>query len=91
MAISGSVQVQERLEHLDGVLVDVLGAVLGGADLVLEAGHGPQFRRLEALHPDMDRAQAFLEGAAWALGEPDQRPLSPESGSESGPGPDSGS
>lgn len=86
---TGRIRVSDRLRSApEWVLDTVLHHELCH---LLEAGHGPQFRRLEALHPDMDRAQAFLEGAAWALGEPDQRPLSPESGSESGPGPDSGS
>ena len=86
---TGRIRVSDRLRSApEWVLDTVLHHELCH---LLEAGHGPQFRRLEALHPDMDRAQAFLEGAAWALGEPDQRPLSTESGSESGPGPDSGS
>src|SRR5699024_3753849 len=35
-----SVEVQEGLQYLRGVLVDLVGAVLAGTDLVLQAGHG---------------------------------------------------
>lgn len=38
--LRGSVEVQEGLQDLDGVPVDLVGAVLGGADLVLEARDG---------------------------------------------------
>lgn len=78
---TGRIRVSDRLRSApEWVLDTVLHHELCH---LLEAGHGREFRRLEALHPDMARAQAFLEGAAWALGQEDQRPLSPESGSES--------
>ena len=89
---TGRIRVSDRLRDApEWVLDTVLHHELCH---LIEAGHGPEFRRLEALHPDMARAQAFLDGAAWALGEDGQRPLSPdpepESGSESGPDPEPG-
>lgn len=68
---TGRIRVSDRLRAapewvLDAVLHHELCHLL-------EAGHGPRFRELEARHPDMPRAQAFLDGAAWALGSADQR------------------
>lgn len=80
---TGRIRISDRLRSapewvLDAVLHHELCHLL-------EAGHGPAFRSLESRHPDMTRAQAFLDGAAWALEQADQRPLPPEPGSESAP------
>lgn len=55
-----SAQLQEAPEWvLDFVLVHELAHLL-------EADHSPRFRELEARYPLAGRAQAFLDGAAWA-------------------------
>lgn len=84
---TGRIRISDRLRSAPGWVLD---AVLHHELChLLEAGHGPAFRSLESRHPEMARAQAFLDGAAWALEQKDQRPLpEPESGSESGSGSD---
>ncbi|MEX5269110.1 M48 family metallopeptidase [Kocuria sp. CPCC 205290] len=55
-----SAQLQEAPEWvLDFVLVHELAHLL-------EADHSPRFRELEARYPLAGKAQAFLDGAAWA-------------------------
>ncbi|MCM3686865.1 MULTISPECIES: YgjP-like metallopeptidase domain-containing protein [Kocuria] len=47
---------------------------------LLEADHGPRFRELEARYPLADRAQAFLDGAAWARRHGAAETTGPEAG-----------
>ncbi|WP_231559331.1 M48 family metallopeptidase [Kocuria sp. ZOR0020] len=65
---TGTVRISRRLESAPSWVLDAV--IFHELCHLLEANHGPAFRRLERRYPRMAEAQAFLDGAAWALGEP---------------------
>src|SRR5699024_11104697 len=64
-----SVEVQEGLQDLRGVLVDLVGAVLAGTDLVLQAGHGvlTDHAVLLGVGPGLEREGGLLVHLAGLL------------------------
>src|SRR5699024_7413578 len=64
-----SVEVQEGLQDLRGVLVALVGAVLAGTDLVLQAGHGvlTDHAVLLGVGPGLERESGLLVHLAGLL------------------------
>lgn len=69
---TGSIRISDRLRSAPEWVID--SVVLHELCHLLEANHGPAFRALEARSPDTAKAQAFLDGAAWALRSPAEEP-----------------
>lgn len=65
---TGTVRISPRLESAPSWVLDAV--IFHELCHLVEANHGPAFRRLERRYPRMAEAQAFLGGAAWASSEP---------------------
>lgn len=65
---TGTIRISRRLHSVPEWVLDAV--IFHELCHLIEAGHGPAFRALESRLPDMERAQAFLDGAAWALSSP---------------------
>lgn len=66
---TGTIRISSRLRTAPSWVLDAV--IFHELCHLLEANHGPQFRKLEQRFPGMAKAQAFLDGAAWALGDPE--------------------
>lgn len=67
-ATTGTIRLSSRLQGMpDWVVRSVLVHELAH---LLADGHGPGFRALVARYPHTERADAFLEGVAWAQDTP---------------------
>lgn len=66
---TGAIRISNRLQSAPAWVLDAV--IFHELCHLLEANHGPAFRNLEQRGPRMAEAQAFLDGAAWASGEPD--------------------
>lgn len=67
-AATGTIRISSRLRGAPAWVTDAV--IFHELCHLVQANHGPAFRALEARLPEMDRAQAFLDGAAWALNTP---------------------
>jgi predicted metal-dependent hydrolase len=62
----GTIRISDKIDGMPGWVVDYV--ILHELAHLLEAGHGPGFWQLLSGYPDLDRAKAFLAGAAYAMG-----------------------
>ena len=67
----GSIRISHRLQGAPDYVLDFV--IFHELCHLIESGHGPRFRRLEARCPHQERARAFLEGAVFAVAQADQR------------------
>lgn len=61
---TGRIRISSRLQGAPPWVIDAV--IFHELCHLVEADHGPEFRRLEQRYPDAHKAQAFLDGAAWA-------------------------
>ncbi|WP_312856731.1 M48 metallopeptidase family protein [Arthrobacter mobilis] len=62
----GTIRISDKIGGMPAWVVDYV--ILHELAHLLEAGHGPRFWQLLAGYPQLERAKAFLEGAAYAMG-----------------------
>ncbi|MFD1213465.1 M48 family metallopeptidase [Arthrobacter sp. GCM10027362] len=62
----GTIRISDKIDGMPVWVVDYV--ILHELAHLLEAGHGPGFWQLLSGYPHLDRAKAFLEGAAYAMG-----------------------
>lgn len=80
----GTIRISDKIEGMPAWVVDYV--ILHELAHLLESGHGPAFWQLLSGYPHLERAKAFLAGAAYAMsrglgddpvdggGEPGQSP-----------------
>ena len=62
----GTIRISDKIKEMPAWVVDYV--ILHELAHLLEAGHGPRFWRLLQPYPQLERAKAFLSGAAFAMG-----------------------
>jgi len=62
----GSIRISDKIKEMPAWVVDYV--ILHELAHLLESGHGPRFWRLLQPYPQLERAKAFLSGAAFAMG-----------------------
>ncbi|MET1156341.1 YgjP-like metallopeptidase domain-containing protein [Arthrobacter sp.] len=62
----GTIRISDKIKEMPAWVVDYV--ILHELAHLLEAGHGPRFWRLLQTYPQLERAKAFLAGAAFAMG-----------------------
>lgn len=63
---TGKIRINSRLRTAPEWVLDAV--IFHELCHLVEADHGPAFRKLERRYPRMAEARAFLDGAAWASG-----------------------
>ena len=62
----GTIRISDKIKDMPAWVVDYV--ILHELAHLLEPGHGPRFWRLLQAYPELERAKAFLSGAAFAMG-----------------------
>jgi predicted metal-dependent hydrolase len=62
----GTIRISDKIGGMPAWVVDYV--ILHELAHLLEPGHGPRFWQLLSGYPHLDRAKAFLAGAAYAMG-----------------------
>lgn len=62
----GTIRISDKIKEMPSWVVDYV--ILHELAHLLEAGHGSRFWQLLQTYPQLERAKAFLSGAAFAMG-----------------------